>query len=223
MIRADTFLDPEARKKVEAAVEAAERRTAAEIQCVIATESGRYDRAESLVGLAFGLAGMAAAEVGWELSQGSGSWGAPPPLGVYALGVVLGFLLGSVLASYLHPLRHLLVSAEEASAEVTRAAAALFTRLQLDGTAARAGVLVYLSLAEHQVVVVMDRGARDAAPDDFAADLCEKAVVGLREHRGPAVLVEIVEALADQLEEPLPAPADDLDELADRILILHPR
>jgi putative membrane protein len=199
------------------------RRTAAEIQVVVATESGRYDRAESIIGLGFGLAGMAAADLGWELAQGAGSWGAPPPLGVYALGVVLGFVVGSVLASYVHVLRHLLVSSEQSSAEVTRAAAALFTRLQVDGTAARAGVLVYLSLAEHKVVVVMDRGARDAAPDDFAADLCEKAVIGLREGRGADVLVEVAEALADQLEEALPAPDDDVDELADRVVVLHPR
>ena len=223
MIRADRFLDADARSRVEAAVAAAERRTAAEIQCVVATESGHYDRAEGLVGLGFGLAGLGVAELAWELAQGAGSWGAPPPVWVYALGVVLGYLVGTVLASYYHPLRHLLVSAEESSAEVTRAAAALFTRLQVDGTGARAGVLVYLSLAEHKVVVVMDRGAREAARKEFAAELCEKAVLGLREGRGPDVLAEVAAAVADELEGPLPAPEDDVDELADRVVVLHPR
>lgn len=223
MIRADRFLDEAARKAIEAAVEAAERRTAAEIQVVVATESGRYDRAEALVGLAFGLVGLAAADLAWELAQGPGSWGDPTPVGIYALGVVLGFVIGNVLASYVHALRHTLVSTREQAAEVTRSAAAAFTNLQLDGTAGRTAVLVYVSLAEHQVAVLMDKAAREAASDGFAARLCAQAVKGLRAQGGPQVLVEVVEAIGAELGERLPAPAGDVDELADRVVVLHPR
>jgi uncharacterized membrane protein len=50
-MNANTFLTASQRKELEAKIQEVETRTSAEIVCAVATESGRYDRAESLVGL----------------------------------------------------------------------------------------------------------------------------------------------------------------------------
>ena len=76
MQRAANLFSEEQRKQVEQAVIDAEAKTSAEIVPVVATASGRYDRAEDIIGL--WLATIAAVAV-WLLfprkAIESGSWG----------------------------------------------------------------------------------------------------------------------------------------------------
>jgi uncharacterized membrane protein len=60
---ARSFLDAAGAKSVEDAVARAEARTSAEVVCVIATESGRYDGARALVGLVVALIDAVADEL----------------------------------------------------------------------------------------------------------------------------------------------------------------
>ena len=76
MQRASEFLNEEQRKQIEKAVVEAETLTSCEIVPVVATSSGRYDRAEDMVGL--WLAVLAAAIVWWFFPRQPsepGSWG----------------------------------------------------------------------------------------------------------------------------------------------------
>ena len=52
---ASQIFNDQERKRVDDAVAQAEKRTSAEIVPVVATSSGRYDRAEDIVGLFVGL------------------------------------------------------------------------------------------------------------------------------------------------------------------------
>lgn len=66
MRRASTRFDEEERRRINDAIIEAESRTSAEILCVVATDSGRYDRAEDMAGLLGGVLAMSAA---WVLFQ----------------------------------------------------------------------------------------------------------------------------------------------------------
>lgn len=208
-------------KPIEAAIARLEQRSSAEVVCVVATESGRYDRAESLLGLVLGLVGLAVAEGVW--SAVSGSWGSPTPLLVQAAGVVVGFVAGLLLASFVHPLRRVLVSKAEREEEVRRGAWSAFTASRVGATAGRVGVLVYVSLFEHQVVVLLDTGVQALVPADFAAQLVDRAVAGLKAGKRTEALAELVDLLAQTLAEKLPAGTDNPDELPNHVIALHPR
>ncbi len=212
----------EGRKLVEDAVARLEQRSAAEVVCAVATESGRYDRAESIVGLLFGLVGLAAASATWD-ALNSGSWSGPVPLVGQAAGVAVGFVLGVVLASYLHPLRRLLVSGQEMDEEVRRAAAAAFTGARVGATQGRTGMLVYVSLFERRVMVLLDTGLRAAVADDFAKQLVDRAVAGLKAGKRCEVLAELVDHVGEVLAAKLPPGASNPDELPNHVIALHPR
>jgi uncharacterized membrane protein len=84
-----------------------EEGTGAEVVCAVATESARYDRAESICGLLFGLLALAfgtqfVPEQEWGMTAG-------PGLVWQVALIVAGFVAGSLFSSYWHPLRRLLV------------------------------------------------------------------------------------------------------------------
>lgn len=209
------------KKPIEAAITRLEQKSAAEVVCVVATESGRYDRAESMLGLLLGLGGLGAAEAVW--GAFSGSWGSPTPLLVQSAGVVVGFVAGLLLASFVHPLRRLLVSQAEMDDEVRRGAASAFTASRVGSTAGRVGVLVYVSLFEHRVVVLLDSGVQAHVSADFAQQLVDRAVAGLKAGKRTEALAELIDLLAQTLADKLPANADNPDELPNHVIALHPR
>ena len=83
MVSASSLFTDSDRERVNNSVRAAEARTSAEIVPVVATASGRYDRAEDLIGLWLGVLFMVVTAVFWRspaVSMESGSWDSDPSL-----------------------------------------------------------------------------------------------------------------------------------------------
>lgn len=225
-MNANTVLTDAERQRIEQAIAEAERHTSAEIVCTVATESGRYDRAESLVGLAGALLGLSLAHAAhaWTTAA-TGNWTASAlPLGWQALAVVLGFIAGSVLASYVHPLRRLLVSERELDQEVRRAAAHVFALASVASTTGRTGLLIYVSLFERRVMIRADEQVRQALGDDVIAQLRDRAVQDLRQGTVASTFLDLIEQVQAHLAERLPADRElAANELANHVLSFHPR
>lgn len=226
-MNARTFLTDAERRLVEQAVGEAERKTAAEIVCALATESGRYDRAESLVGLMGALIGLGVAQwlaIGPVVTE-PGAWivqkGASLPW--LSLATVCGFVAGSLAASYWHGLRRLFTARREMEREVTRSADHLFVVRRMASTRDRAGLLIYVSLAERLVVVRGDDGVLQAAGQPFLDGLRDLAVSRLRAGQRTEAFTDTLRAAGEQLSQRLPLPAADTNELPNRLLLFHPR
>jgi len=223
---ADGYLDAEETARVEEAVERAESRTAAELVCAVATESDRYDRAESLIGLGVALIVLAVANAGaGTLAAGQGSWEHAAVLAFewQVVSVVGGFVAGSVIGSYWHGLRRLMVSPDHLTKSVQRAAWRVFGMKRLGDTARESGVLLYVSLFERRVSVVADDAARDAIGQSGIDELRDLAVEQLRQGESAETFVAVLERAANLLEEELPADDEPVDELEDQVLVFHPR
>jgi putative membrane protein len=224
----DHFTDAD-RRRIATAVAAAESVTAAEFVPVVATESGRYDRAEDVVGLWIG--GIAAL-ITWALLPdpgGFGGWGITPdwlePV-LIALALLLGFLVGTAVAARVRRLRGLFVPRSHMRTEVDAAAMATFYDRRVHHTERATGVLLYVSLFERMAAVFADQGVIDAlrdgdqsddavlqgAIDAFTADLTDGDVAG--------ALVARIESLAERLSARLPATEVDVDELPDALVII---
>lgn len=219
-------MSQEDRAAVGAAITEAEGKTSAEVVCAVATESGRYDRAEAIVGLACGLLAL------WGLNTatgsgaaGDGAWqeAAHVPLAWQLVAVTVGFVLGNVLASYVHPLRRLLVSDADQSSEVARSAAAVFMSKRISSTRGRGGVLLYVSLFERRVVVLADEGTFAVLGQEGVDALRDMAVAKLKVGDRRDTLVATVQAIGERLAEALPCQKDDVDELGNALLVYHPR
>jgi putative membrane protein len=223
MCTALTYLSESARKEVEGAIADAEKRTGAEIVCAIATESGRYDRAESLAGLIGSLLGIAALH--WvAVARGGETWHEPAAsLAGQSLAVVIGFVAGSMLASHGHTLRRLLCSRAEMEAEVQGAAARVFMNRGLAVTSNRGAVLVYVSLFERRLVVLADAGAKNAAGIGLEGSVCEAAQKELRGGKRGAAMLAALKPIVETLSSKFPVAAGDRNELTDTVVLVHPR
>ena len=172
---------------VEAAIASAESRTGAEFVVAVAARSGRYDRAEDLFGLVFGLLGVTAA---WLLFQGvmpnPGDWetgwtltlGLPVVLGIFAGWTVLG----AAIASRVPVLARPFILSRQMEEEVRTRGREAFHMFRVDGGEDAPGVLIYVSLLERRVLIRASdalsakiagggAGAFDAARDGLVGDI----------------------------------------------------
>lgn len=212
-------------ERVRGAVAEAERRTSAEFVCAVATESGRYDRAESIWGLLFALVAVSVVfNIVPVRMEGTGSWsgGAYLASGLQCLAIIAGFLAGSVFASFVRPLRMLLVGRGELEAEVAHSAALVFGQARLRSTKGGSGVLIYVSLCERRVVVLADENAAQAVGQAGLDAARDAAVSSLKDGRREETFIAAISCLSDALSLKMPA-KDAVNELPDAVLAFHPR
>lgn len=203
------------------AVRMAEQRTSAEIIPVAATASGRYDRAEDVFGLLVALVLVSAAWLGFQDVATSG-WGAALRINlpVVLLLFIAGFIFGSAAATWLPALKLPFITRIEIDQELQRSAAAAFHRFKLRHTGAGNGVLLYISLFEHRVLVLPDDTvAAEISPESWN-EVCDLIVVGLREGRAADGLQQAIARCGEILAVPCPPQAADRDELPNQLRII---
>ena len=225
MKRASRFFSDAERELVEEAVALAELRTSGEIVPVVATSSGRYDRAEDLFGVLVALSVLAGTCLLFrDLSVGEGQWGQRLQLTIGLLPVLLivlaGFVAGAILATLVPELRLPFVSRREMEAEVERAARAAFQQLRVRGTAGGTGVLIYLSLFERMVHVLGDEAISAKVDQERWQEVCDTVVAGVKNRRPAQGLSEGILSCGELLAEHFPIEPGDRDELENTLHIL---
>jgi putative membrane protein len=222
MARASRLFTEADHRRVTEAVIQAESKTTAEIIPVVASSSGRYDRAEDMVGL---WCGLLAVSIAWGWAQGVevSEWGVPTlKLGLPSiLGLMVGgWLLGVVLAHLSGVLRRLFTPRSEQRAEVERAARQAFFDRRVHHTQASSGLLVYVSLLEHMAVVLADEQVQEKLGQQRLDALCSELVARLRKGAHTEALCHAIEQAGLALAEVLPRQSADRNELADALVVL---
>ncbi len=225
MKRASEIISDADRARVRDAIQDAEQSTCGELVCVLATQSGDYDRAEDLAGLWLGALLLAAA---WLVASDvpAGGWG-PAELRVtwvellIGLGLLFGgFVLGAALATRAGWLRRLLTTEAQMEAEVVRAADRVFFQRNLGRTRARTGVLIYLSLFERRVRVVGDAAIAERLGDGDFVEVRDAILAGLRAKSLADGLVAGIRLCGEKLSRHFPKSAGDRDELSNELILL---
>lgn len=223
-MRASDVFNDEQKQTVRQAVADAESKTSCEIVPVVASSSGRYDRAEDIVGL--WLATITAAVL-WALfpreASESGSWSAGSvSLGVLmvVVAVVIAFLVGAVCGSRVHWVRRLFAPQKQMQEEVAARARSVFFDNRVHHTAGATGLLIYVSLFEHQAVVLGDQKVLDKLGQSFLDDLCGQLTEQLRNGHPTDALCTTIAKAGEQLATPLPRAGDDQNELQDALVLI---
>ena len=225
-MNAEKLMGEEGRLKVRAAIAGAEEKTSAEIVCALATESGRYDRGESLIGLFMGVVAVLLVHGARLWQQPEGSWSDLPALDPLwqVLIIIIGFIVGILLASAFPMLRTLAVLDKEEEQEVARSAAFDFATAGMATTSGRTGLLVYISLRERRLVLRADDAVLDVLGADGLEALKDKAAGLLKEGQFADAFIQVVEEAGAELAESLSADREiNPDELDNRVLLFHPR
>ncbi len=223
--KANTFFSDEERKLIESAISEAESKTSGEIVPVLATRSGRYDRAEDLFGFFFALT---ITSLVWYFYQGvvpvEGDWAQGSALKInlpILLGTLLaGFLLGVIGATWLPFLRLPFIAKQEMKEEVEKAAAEAFQKFRLRRTRNATGVLIYISLYERMVRILGDDAINEKLEDKDWDDICQTVIQGIRDGRAADGLREAIQKCGNLLSEHFPIQPGDQNELSNELKII---
>jgi putative membrane protein len=223
--RASHLFSETERQAVATAVAEAERHTSGEIVPVVATVSGRYDRAEDLFGLVVALVALALAWLRWQdIRPIGGEWAGGHALALglapVLLIVLLGFLVGTALATYVPALRLPFIRRREMEEEVERGATAAFQRFRVRTTKGGTGVLIYVSLYEHVVRVIGDQAVAEKLSQADWDSTCQLVIEGLRAGQPAEGLVNAIKKCGELLKTHFPRQDEDRDELGNQLRLI---
>jgi len=229
MKKASQHFTEEEKKKISQAVKDAESKTAAEIIPVAATSSGRYDRAEDIIGLVIGIIVMVnvlAFAPKYDGSTAIASWSdslleqAPFNLFLIAL-IIAGFAIGAAVANRIGWLKKLFTPSSEMKDEVINKASQIFYDQRVHHTSADSGLLIFISFLEKRAVIFTDEKIEKGLGAETIESLCDKLTDSLRQKKSPSdSMIEIIEEAGTLLAELLPRDNADENELSDALVCI---
>ncbi len=210
-----SFTDAD-RRRISEAVEQAERRTTGEIVPMIVPSSARYREAGYRTGLIVGwltLAILLTIEplwFPWGWHAGNAGW--------LLLGVLVAYGAGEWLGRRPAVIR-LVTSRERMAYKVRLRAEQAFYQHGLPHTKDRTGILIFVSLLEHRVQVLADKGINDCVPAGTWDAVVVGIVEGVKSGQPTEAMCAAIRRCGALLAEKCPAPsAENPNELPDRLI-----
>ena len=208
MTNAQNFFSHEEKARIEAAVREAESRTGGEVVPMVVDESFDYPRAEILGAGLFSLA--ASVTLSWAFG-GSSIWVFLP------LFLALYFPC-KWLISHFPALKRRFIPPAEMDAEVQEKAMISFLEHGLHRTREATGVLILISLFEHRVYVLADRGVNAVVPPQTWDELVHLVTDGIHAGRTCDALCAAIRRCGDILAEHFPPGSEDKNQLPNLIV-----
>lgn len=202
-MRPSRLIDDAGRQRIEAAVHAAEAETSGEIVVVVERVSGEHAAAP----WRFSVLLAAAVLLGMGLVTPETT-----ALELFA-GQVLAVLTAHGLCR-IDSIRRAFILEDELERSARLAAFRAFTEQGIRRTKDRTGILIYVTLLEHRVVVLGDEAIdRALGPDESWEDVVSLVLGGVRDGRATDGIVKAVQRCGEMLAHPLPASDDDSNEI----------
>lgn len=212
MKRAEEFFTPEERERVRAAVAEAEGSTSGEIATMVVDASDSYREAEILGAVL--LSGLLAVVASVAIHHVT-IWSYIPL-------VILLYFPCWYLFRFVPRLKLPFAGRRRVTEAVRERAVRAFYEQGLYRTRQETGILVFISLLEHKVWILGDRGINERIDPRFWQNLAVQLTRGLREGRACEALCSVVSGCGAELSRHFPRRADDLNELRDEILTERP-
>lgn len=208
MVTAKNFFTKEEQQQIEAAVREVEQTTSGEIVPLIVDASYDYPRAEMIGGGTLSLA--TAIFFSWAFG-GESIW-------VFLPLFLIGYPLFQVLIRNCPALKRRLIQPAEIDAEVEEKALVSFIEHGLHNTRDNTGILILISLFEHRVQVLADRGINAKVPSDTWDNIVKDVTSGIKDGTACEALCREIRVCGELLTEHFPARHDDTDELPNLII-----
>lgn len=208
-MHATEIIDPAARQRFEATITEAERHSAGEIVLVVTSACDEYGS----TGWRFGVL------LATLVFAGLATFAPPADVWIYLAAQAAALALGHALARIDWLRRHLLPEPLVETSVADRARRA-FAENGLVRTQGRTGILVFVALLEHRVVVLADEGIhRHVGTNDVWQEVVDLAVAGLRAGRPVDGLDAALRRCGEILQRHVPAPDHNPDELPNRVVL----
>jgi putative membrane protein len=141
------------------------------------------------------------------------------PVKLHYLLQICVFLGAAVLFNWL-PLKIRLIPAGVKKLRAQRLAREQFFLQNLHGTPGRTGILLFVSLAEHYVEIIADKGINDVVSDNAWEAIVEHFVADVKNNRVATGFVTAISACGELLVAHFPATGENTNELPDHLVEL---
>ncbi len=211
---AEKFLSKQDREKIENAVREAEKNTSGEIVPMVVSRSYHYPLSDVIGGIVFAF------PLSLILTYFIGGW---LWIGDFNLWLFLGII--AVLFIIFHQiikrssgLKRLFISDREMDEEVEEAAITSFFGEGLYRTRDETGILVFISIFEHKVWVLADRGINEKVKKGQWDEIVSMIINGIKNNNQAEAISKAIDEMGRILKEHFPIKADDTDELRNLVV-----
>ena len=205
---------PEDLDRIKAAVHEAERKTSGEIVPYVVDQSDTYDDAEWRGGFFFGVLVLASLVI---IHEYTNVWLPITPSEI-AIAAILAGIVGMVLLKYIPAVKRAFAGSTLMDKRVSQRAAEAFVAEEVFNTRDRTGILIFLSLFEHKVLVVGDSGINAKVEQSAWEGIVQHILKGMRSGKHVEGLIEAIHACGLLLERHgVAIRPDDRDEISDTL------
>ncbi len=211
---AQKFLSEDEQRHINEAVQKAEKLTSGEIVPMVVSESHVYPVAPIVGGVFFGLptALLSARLFGGLL------WLGTDRMWLFLAFFVLYYFVAYQTVRRIPGLKRFFMSAQRADLAVQEGAAASFFNESLHDTRDANGILLYISVFEHRVWILGDRGINEKIDPQTWQEIVDLVTLGIKEGRACQAICQAIERIGEVLQEFFPIQPDDKNELHNLII-----
>ncbi len=209
----DRLLTSEQLRRVESRIEAAELKTSGEIVVVLSQRSVPLRSLELVCGFIFAALTLISIE------PFLGDWLSYMDMFLVGLVVFSVGLLGSFIGKWSF-IRRLLLNDRDSAALAAQRAELEFYRAGIGRTQNKTGILLYLALQDHEVVVLADRGISEKLSAETWGEVVEMILQGIKSKDLALGLQNAVDKCGDILASHFPVSENDRNELSNHLIIL---
>ncbi len=192
--RIDTYFSESDREAIRAATTASEQTTTGEIVVYVVERCDTHPEIGWKCAFLGGAVGALLAVLGVMLF---GGWGAPDYLWIL-LGLQLGLVLGWLLGRF-DEIARWMIDPDALASRVAGRAAEAFLEEAVFETKSRTGVLIFVALFEHEVMIIADEGIHRHVGEDAWLAITDEAAAGIRAGDPPGAVIRAVERCAHLL------------------------
>lgn len=204
----EKFFSKDERDRINLAVQNAEKVTCGEIVPMVVSSSYHYPVSNILGGLILGLITALCASL---IIKNEYMW-------MFLTFFIISFVIMHEIVKRILPLKRLFISDREIEEEVEEAAVTAFFRNELYNTRDRTGVLIFISIFEHKVWVLADKGINEKVGSGLWKSIVDKITAGIKNKNQADAVIEAISDVGSILKENFPCKADDKNELHNLII-----
>ncbi len=208
-------------ERIRNSVREAEQRVSGEIVPVIVERSGRYTEAVYKAAIFFGLFFFLLVIVfdRYLLDPNTSHAFFYDPLFIF-FSVVGGGAIGAAAARFSDTAKRWFISRQEMDEQTRQRAENAFLEEEIFNTRHRTGIMLFISLFEHEVVVMADRGINKVVEQQAWDDVVKDLVLHIRGGKFvEGIQTEITRCADILLEKGFKRTSDDVNELRDDLRI----
>jgi putative membrane protein len=234
-IKASEFFSPEEKENIANSIKKAESSTSGEIAVMVLDSSDSYIEAETFG--AFILSGFFSLlfelikssvlgfEPGWEsgnlIFQYTFFIGAAKNASIwtYIPMVFILYFFFKFILSKLPEIKILFISGKRIEETVRERAVMAFYEKELYKTKDETGILIFISLLEHRVWILGDRGINAKIAPDFWREIASDLSAGIKKKEYEKSACQAISKCGEELTRYFPVKKDDVNELTDEVIL----